>query len=99
MNRPISTPSTSNMNVAAVTRWPSKLSSGTEDRLPGAVVEVGNRSDQSGSVSVSEVEQAVEVPVQVVGEVGDLVPQGLLRVQPHRSPLARRGHLFDVGPG
>ena len=48
---------------------------------------------------MGEVEQLIEVPVQVVGEVGDLVPQRLLRVEPHRSPLAGRGHLFDVGPG
>src|SRR5262245_55319824 len=98
MNRPISTPSTSKRNVAAVTRSPSKLSLGMAQRLPRPIVQVGDRPDQPGAVTVDQIEEVIEIPVQVVREVGDLVPERLFRVQLHLSagvftssiwPLAR----------
>ena len=75
MKWPISTPSTSNRNVAAVTRSASKLSSGIEHRLPRAFVHVGHQADQSSPVGVVEIEQPIEIPVEVVRQVGDLAPQ------------------------
>ena len=76
MNRPISTPSTSTRKVAAVTRSPSKPSLvDIAQRLPGPLVQLGDAGDQARPVGVLQVEQRVEIPVQVVGEVGDLVPQ------------------------
>jgi hypothetical protein len=48
--------------------------------LPGAFVEGAYLLQQPDPVTVLEVEQAVERPVQVVGEVGDLLPQLVLVV-------------------
>jgi hypothetical protein len=50
------------------------------DRLPGTSVEARHLAQQTDPVTVLETEQAVEVPVQVVAEVGDLTPQVVLVV-------------------
>jgi len=42
--------------------------------LPGALVQAGDTGQQPGPIPVFEVEQGFEPPVQVIGEVGDLVP-------------------------
>src|SRR5690606_18602357 len=65
--------------------------------FPCPSVEVGHRTDQPGPIGVLEVEQHVQVPVEVVRQVGQLVPEGLLGVVHHRSVdgtssiAARRG--------
>jgi hypothetical protein len=43
--------------------------------LPGAFVQGAHLLQQPDPVAVLEVEQGVERPVQVVGEIGDLLPQ------------------------
>jgi hypothetical protein len=43
--------------------------------LPGAFVQGADLLQQPDPVTVLEVEQGVERPVQVVGEIGDLLPQ------------------------
>src|SRR5262245_18555075 len=84
MKRPISTPSTSTMNVAEVTRWPSKLSfSATAQRLPGAIVPGGDTLYEARSIPVFQGQQLVEGPVKVVGEVDHLVPQRIRWIQLH----------------
>src|SRR5688572_11326184 len=86
MNRPISTPSTSTRNVEAVIRCPSYPSLfDMAQRLPGTIVELGHAGDQACPVGMLEVEQGIQVPVQVVREVHDLVPQGVGGVQLHDS--------------
>src|SRR5690606_22092824 len=80
----------------------SKLSFGTACHLPGSVVHVGDQMDQADPVGVLQVEQRVEIPVQVVGEVRDLVPQRLLRVELHgaagRDTSSMRARLrIEVG--
>jgi hypothetical protein len=50
--------------------------------LPGAFVQGAYLLQQPDPVTVFEVEQGVERPVQVVGEVGDLLPQFVVRVPP-----------------
>jgi hypothetical protein len=50
--------------------------------LPCAFVQSADLENQPDPVAVFEVEQAVEAPVQVVGEVGDLLPQLVGRVVP-----------------
>jgi hypothetical protein len=49
--------------------------SATAYSLPGAFVQVAHLLQQPDPVTVLEVEQGVERPVQVVGEIGDLLPQ------------------------
>jgi len=43
--------------------------------LPSPFVQVAHLLQQPDPVAVLEVEQGVERPVQVVGEVGDLLPE------------------------
>jgi hypothetical protein len=43
--------------------------------LPGSFVEVAYLLQQPDPVTVLQIEQGVERPVQVVGEIGDLLPQ------------------------
>jgi len=50
--------------------------------LPCALVQTADLLEQPDPVAVLEVEQAVEGPVQVVREVGDLLPQLVVRVVP-----------------
>jgi hypothetical protein len=54
----------------------------TLDSLPSAFVQPADLLQQPDPVAVLEVEQAVEGPVQVVREVGDLLPQLVVRVVP-----------------
>jgi hypothetical protein len=54
----------------------------TLDSLPSALVQPADLLQQPDPVAVLEVEQAVEGPVQVVREVGDLLPQLVVRVVP-----------------
>jgi hypothetical protein len=58
------------------------------DALPGAGVQVSDLTQQPDPVRVLEVEQAFEIPVEVVGEIGDLLPQVLVGVpaQPCSDP-------------
>src|SRR5262245_3603979 len=86
MKRPISTPSTSTRNVAVVTRWPSKPSSGIEQRLPCALVHLGDELHQARPIGMLEIEQPVQVPVEVIGEVADLLPERRLGVELHDPP-------------
>src|SRR5437867_457230 len=55
--------------------------------LPGTFVQVGDGGQQPGPIPMLEVEQRVEAPVQVVGEVGDLAPHllGVGGLQPEPS--------------
>jgi hypothetical protein len=50
--------------------------------LPRALVQPAYLLEQPDPIAVLKVEQVVEVPVQVVGEVGDLLPQLVLCVVP-----------------
>jgi hypothetical protein len=50
------------------------------DRLPGTSVEAGHLAQQADPVTVLQTEQAIEVPVQVVAEIGDLTPKVVLVV-------------------
>jgi hypothetical protein len=43
--------------------------------LPCPFVQVAHLPQQADPVAVLQVEQRVERPVQVVGEIGDLLPQ------------------------
>jgi hypothetical protein len=56
--------------------------SATLDSLPRALVQPTDLLQQPDPVAVLEVEQPVKIPVQVVGEVGDLLPQLVLCVVP-----------------
>jgi hypothetical protein len=48
--------------------------------FPRSLVQPGDLVDQPGPVGVLEVEQRLQLPVEVVGQVRDLSPQLLLRV-------------------
>jgi len=48
--------------------------------LPGSLVQPGHLIDEFRPIAMLEVEKRVEAPVQVVGEIGDLAPQLVLRV-------------------
>jgi hypothetical protein len=48
--------------------------------LPCPFVQRAHLLQQPDPVAVLEVEQDVEGPVQVVGEIGDLLPEFVLRV-------------------
>jgi hypothetical protein len=50
--------------------------------LPCAFVQAAHLLQEPDPVAVFEVEQAVEVPVQVVGEEGDLLPELVVCVVP-----------------
>jgi len=56
--------------------------SATQHSLPCAFVQPAHLAQQPDSVSVFQVEQPIEVPVQVVRQVRDLLPQFVLRVVP-----------------
>jgi hypothetical protein len=43
--------------------------------LPCALVQPAHLPQQPDPVAVLQVEQTVEVPVQVIGEIGDLLPE------------------------
>jgi hypothetical protein len=47
----------------------------TDDSLPGTLVQVADLFQEPDPVTVFEIEQPVEAPVQVVRQVGDLLPQ------------------------
>jgi hypothetical protein len=50
--------------------------------LPCALVQTAHLLQQADPVAVLEVEQPVEVPVQVVRQEGDLLPQLVVGVMP-----------------
>jgi hypothetical protein len=50
--------------------------------LPCSLVQPAHLLQQSDPVAVLEIEQGVEIPVQVVREVRDLLPEFVLRVAP-----------------
>jgi hypothetical protein len=50
--------------------------------LPCAFVQPADLAQQPDPVAVFEVQQAVEVPVQVVRQEGDLLPQFVVGVVP-----------------
>jgi hypothetical protein len=54
--------------------------SATEHSLPCAFVQPAHLPQQPDPVPVLQIEQPVEIPVQVVGEVGDLLPQFVVGV-------------------
>jgi len=54
--------------------------SATEHSLPCAFVQAADLAQQPDPVTVLQVQQPVEVPVQVVGQVGDLLPQFVVGV-------------------
>src|SRR2546427_1961586 len=86
LNNPICWPSTSKMKLPAI-RMPPAASGKFPHLLPGALVQAGDTGQQPGPIPVFEVEQGVELPVQVIGEVGDLIPHrlGADRSQPDPS--------------
>src|SRR6185369_4390664 len=86
LNIPICWPSTSKMKLPAIRTTP-EASDKFPHLLPGALVQAGDTGHEPGPVPVLEVEQGVERPVQVIGEVGDLVPHplGVRRSQPEPS--------------
>jgi hypothetical protein len=53
----------------------------TEHPLPRPFVEFANLFEQANPIAVLEIEQRVERPVQVVRQVGDLLPD-LVEVVP-----------------
>jgi hypothetical protein len=46
----------------------------TNDSLPRALVQAGDLLEQPDPVAVFEIQQGVQAPVQVVRQVGDLLP-------------------------
>jgi len=54
--------------------------SATEHSLPCAFVQSAHLAQQPDPVAVLQVEQLVEAPVQVIRQVGDLLPQFLVGV-------------------
>jgi len=52
----------------------------TDHSLPRAFVQAGHPFEQPDAVAVFEVQQGVEAPVQVIGEVRDLLPDLVDRV-------------------
>jgi hypothetical protein len=50
--------------------------------LPCAFVQATDLFQQPDPVAVLQIEQLIEVPVQVIGEEGDLLPQLVVRVVP-----------------
>jgi hypothetical protein len=54
----------------------------TENSLPGTLVQLGDLLEEPDPVAVFEVEQPIETPVQVVGEIEDLPPDLVDRVPP-----------------
>jgi hypothetical protein len=48
--------------------------------LPGSFVQAADLAQQPEAVTVFQVEELVEVPVQVVREEGDLLPELVVRV-------------------
>src|SRR5947199_6054235 len=73
LNIPICWPSTSKMKLPAIRTIP-EVSDKFPHLLPGALVQAGDTGHQPGPIRVFEVEQCLERPVQVIAEVGDLVP-------------------------
>src|SRR2546430_2120993 len=73
VNAPIVRPST------VKTNFPAKGGStvrelATNDSLPRTLVQAGDLFEEPDPVAVFEIQQGVEAPVQVVREVGDLLP-------------------------
>jgi hypothetical protein len=58
------------------------FASATLHSLPCAFVQPADLAQQPDAVTVFEVEQAVEIPVQVVRQEGDLLPQLVVGVVP-----------------
>src|SRR3954468_7480198 len=54
-------------------------------RLPRSSVQIRDRLDQSRPVGVLEVEQGLQVPVEVIGEVADLLPQSPFGIALHST--------------
>jgi hypothetical protein len=54
----------------------------TVDSLPCAFVQGTHLLEQPDAIAVLQVEQPVEIPVQVVREIGDLLPQLVVCVVP-----------------
>jgi hypothetical protein len=52
------------------------------DSLPCAFVQGTHLLEQPDAIAVLQVEQPVEIPVQVVREIGDLLPQLVVCVVP-----------------
>jgi hypothetical protein len=50
--------------------------------LPCAFVQAAHLLQEADPVAVFQVEQPVEIPVQVIGQEGDLLPELVLRVVP-----------------
>jgi hypothetical protein len=50
--------------------------------LPCAFVQAADLLQEANAVAVFQVQQPVEVPVQVVRQEGDLLPEFVLRVVP-----------------
>jgi hypothetical protein len=50
--------------------------------LPCAFVQAAHLPQEADAVTVFQVEQPIEVPVQVIGQEGDLLPQLVLGVVP-----------------
>jgi hypothetical protein len=50
--------------------------------LPSTLVQTTDLLQKPDPIAVLEVEQAIEVPVQVVREIRDLLPQLVVRVVP-----------------
>src|SRR3954453_9049612 len=58
-------------------------------RLPGPLVEGSHRAHHPYSVEMFQIQQVVQRPVQVIGEVGDLLPQCVGGIAHHAAHLAR----------
>jgi hypothetical protein len=50
--------------------------------LPCAFVQAAHLPQEADAVTVFQVEQSIEVPVQVVGQEGDLLPELVVCVVP-----------------
>jgi len=83
VNRPISIvglPAITNLNR------PVKGGSGvlgsplTRQLVPSTVIQVGYLLKQADAITMLEVEQPVEIPMEVVSQIGDLLPQVIGRI-------------------
>src|SRR5690606_3761257 len=75
-------------------------SSAIADPFPRSAVQIGDRPDELSPIGMFEVEKGLEIPVQVIRQIGELVPERLLGIAHHRSAegtssmAARRGRAM-----
>jgi hypothetical protein len=81
VNAPMVRPSISKVNLPT-NGGSTVCASATLHSLPCAFVQAADLLQQADAVPVFQVEQPVEIPVQVVRQEGDLLPQLVVGVVP-----------------